>query len=70
MNMKFVYGLGALLGLFLSGYGLYCSVHMHEYIGTGQYWSNSWFYKAHACLFGLIALSIAMSALKDTIKKG
>ncbi len=41
-------------------YGLYC--HMHTFIGTGHYWSNVWFYKAHACLFAAIALRIITPA--------
>jgi hypothetical protein len=45
-----------LIGLALCGYGLYCWTHMGVYVGTGHYWSNPWFYKAHACLFGVIAI--------------
>jgi hypothetical protein len=55
----------ALAGLGLCAYGIYCTLHMALYIGTGQYWSNSWFYKANAALFGLIALRIGMSWVKD-----
>jgi hypothetical protein len=44
-------------GVVVCAEGLRCAYHMHSYIGTGQYWSNPWFYKGHACLLGLIALS-------------
>ena len=60
----------ALLGLFLCGYGVFCVVHMHAYIGTGHYWSNPWFYKAHAVLFAVIALRIAMGWVRDRSTNG
>jgi hypothetical protein len=60
----------ALLGLFLCGYGIHCVVHMHEYAGTGHYWSNPWFYKGHAALFSVIALKIAMGWVKDRETNG
>ena len=60
----------ALFGLFLCGYGIHCALHMHAYIGTGNYWSNPWFYKAHAVLFGVIALRVAMGWVKDRAKNG
>jgi len=60
----------ALLGLFLCGYGIHCAIHMHQYIGTGHYWSNPWFYKGHAALFGVIAIHIAMGWVKDRSTNG
>lgn len=54
-----------LLALYLCGYGLYCAGHMHDYIGTGHYWSNPWFYKAHATLFAIIALRIITPGVKN-----
>jgi hypothetical protein len=45
-----------LVGLGIAIYGIYCGYHMASYIGTDEYWSNPWFFKGHACLFGLIAL--------------
>lgn len=40
-----------LMAISLCCYGLYCAYHMHAFIGSGHYWSNPWFYKAHASLF-------------------
>jgi hypothetical protein len=54
----------ALVGLGLCIYSIHCWLHMREYVGTGQYWSNPWFYKAHAAIFGMIALYIGMSWVK------
>jgi hypothetical protein len=51
----------------LASYGLYCGAHMLKFIGTDQYWSNPWFYKAHACLFALIILQGLM--LKGRIRR-
>jgi hypothetical protein len=45
-----------LVALGLCTYGLYCAWHMRLYIGTAQYWSNPWFYKAHACLAAIVIL--------------
>jgi hypothetical protein len=44
--------------LALCVYGLYCAWYMHGYIGTGHYWSNSWFWKGHATLILLLALRV------------
>lgn len=54
----------AVLGLGVCVYALICAKHMYGYIGTGQYWSNPWFFKAHACIFAMFAISIAMSSIK------
>jgi len=63
--MRLLRTIMALVGLGLCVYGLHCTFHMWGYVGTGQYWSNPWFYKAHAALFGVIILSIGMSWVKD-----
>ena len=68
--MRTLHAFMALLGLFLCGYGVFCVVHMHAYIGTGHYWSNPWFYKAHAVLFAVIALRIAMGWMRDRSTNG
>jgi hypothetical protein len=68
--MKTLYVLMVLLGLFLCGYGIHCVLHMHQYIGTGHYWSNPWFYKAHAALFGVIAVKLGMSMVKKRSANG
>jgi hypothetical protein len=47
-----------LTGLGLALYGLHCAIHMKAFIGSGHYWSNPWFYKAHASLFALIILRL------------
>lgn len=52
--------LSTCIGLCL--YGLYCAFRMDEFIGTGHYWSNPWFYKAHAALFAVIVLRILAPA--------
>ena len=68
--LRVLHGALVLLGLFLCGYGLHCAMHMHDYIGSGHYWSNPWFYKAHAALFGVVANSIAISFVRDWSKRG
>ena len=68
--MRTLHVLMALLGLFLCGYGIHCVIHMGAYRGTGHYWSNVWFYKAHAVLFAVVALRIAMGWVKDRSTNG
>lgn len=50
MNYKLLRFLFALTGLGVCAYALYCAWHMFSYIGTGHYWTNAWFWKAHLLL--------------------
>jgi hypothetical protein len=68
--MKILHAALALLGIFLCGYGIHCAQHMHEYIGTGHYFSNVWFWKGHAALAGVIATYLAMGLIRDRSKDG
>lgn len=68
--MRMLYLMMALLGLFLCGYGVHCVLHFREFIGTDSYWTNPWFYKASAVLFGVIALRTAMGWVKERITNG
>jgi len=45
-----------LAALGLSVYAIHCWLNMQQYIGTDHYWWNPWFFKAHACLIGIIIL--------------
>lgn len=67
--MRALYNLMALVGICLCAYGFYCALHMREYIGTGYYWSNPWFYKSTVAFAAVIALRLGMSLVKDRTKK-
>jgi hypothetical protein len=62
--MKKLYGALGLLGIFLCGYGIHCAAHMHDYIGTGHYFTNPWFWKGNATLAAVIATSLLMAIVK------
>jgi len=66
--MRLLYYVAALVGVSLCVYGIYCVLHMREYIGTGEYWSNPWLYKASAVLCGVVALRSMMSWVKGRTK--
>jgi hypothetical protein len=50
MNWKLLRILLALTGLACCGYALYAASHMFSHIGKPDYWTNTWFWKAHACI--------------------
>ena len=54
----------ALIGIGLCAYGVFCTLHMHAYIGTPHYFSNPWFWKASACIVGCFIVRIAMGMVK------
>jgi len=56
----------ALIGIALCAYGVYCTLHMHKYIGTGHYFTNPWMLKSTACILGCFIVRIAMGMVKST----
>jgi len=56
----------ALIGIGLCAYGVFCTLHMHAYIGTPHYFSNPWFWKASACIVGCFIVRMWMGTIKST----
>lgn len=67
--MRLLYTVMLLAGLAMCAYAIHCALHMREYIGTPEYWSNIWFWKAHAALFAIAALYLAAPWVKGKTGK-